>query len=88
MSVNIECRAAGGVSAVASAVRLMSGSDLILGRGGLARLEREHLHLLLEGELLRHRRARRPRLLLRQPPRAGVPAGRGGGLGTAGTELR
>lgn len=50
------------------------GVHLILGRGGLAGLEREHLHLLLEGQLLGHGRGRGARLRLRQPPRARVPA--------------
>lgn len=37
---------------------------LVLGRGLFARLQREHLHLLLEGELLRHGRGGRSRLRL------------------------
>lgn len=47
---------------------------LVLGRGGLAGFEREHLHLLLEGQLLRDGRRRGARLLLRQAARARVSA--------------
>lgn len=51
---------------------------LVPGRGLVAGLEREHLHLLLEGELVGRRRRRRARRRLgRQPPRARVSAGAG-----------
>lgn len=46
--------------------------QLVLGRVVLARLERKHLHLLLEGQLLRHRFGLLLLLLLGQPAGAGV----------------
>lgn len=46
--------------------------QLVLGRVVFARLEREHLHLLLEGQLLRHRFGLLLLLLLGQPAGAGV----------------
>lgn len=50
-------------------------SNLILRRVGVAGLEREHLHLVLEGEVLGHGRGAGGRLLLLgQPARARVPA--------------